>query len=81
MDLIISYLQQFGSGTKADFIKLLGDKLSDVLDEKQKINKVRNLLFSMNRHKLIKHGDGNKRTGTWVLAKDDVTETSSLILS
>ncbi|MCL2689811.1 MAG: hypothetical protein FWE57_08205 [Chitinispirillia bacterium] len=55
MDLIISYLQQFGSGTKADFIKLLGDKLSDVPDEKQKINKVRKLLFFMSRQKLIKH--------------------------
>ena len=36
MDLIINYLKQFGIGTKVEFIKLLGDKLSDVLSEKQK---------------------------------------------
>jgi len=53
MDLIVSYLQQFGSGAKSDFIKLLGDKLSDVLDDKQKDRKVNNLLISMSRKELI----------------------------
>ena len=69
-DLIIHYLQQFGSGTKADFIKLLGDKLSDVLDEKQKDRKVNNLLTSMSRNRLIVYDDKNKRTGAWVLTKN-----------
>jgi ATP-dependent DNA helicase RecG len=68
MDLIVSYLQQFGSGTKADFIKLLGDKLSDVLDDKQKENKVRNILASMRRRKLVEYADGNNRTGGWRLS-------------
>jgi len=70
MDLIINYLKQFGSGTKADFIRLLGDKLSDVLDDKQKIDKVRNLLTSMKNKKIIKYADGNKRTGVWVLTEN-----------
>ena len=70
-DLIINYLQQFGSGTKSDFIKLLGDKLSDVLNESQKAHKVRNLLMSMSRNGLIKYNGGNQRTGSWELAKLD----------
>ena len=69
MDLIINYLKQFGSGTKADFIELLSDKLSAVLDDKQKDNKVRNLLTIMRHNELIKHAKGNKRTGAWALTK------------
>jgi len=68
MDLIVNYLQQFGSGTKADFKKLLWDKLSDVLDDKQKDDKVRNMLSSMRRNGIIKRISSNRRTGVWVLA-------------
>ena len=68
-DLIINYLQQFGNGTKADFIKLLNDKLSDVLGDKQKAHKVRNLLMSMSRSGLIEYSGENQRTGAWGLAK------------
>ena len=71
MDLIIKYLQQFKSGTKADFIKLLGDKLSDVLNDKQKDNKVRSFLTTMNRSGIIERTTENKRTGAWRLAKND----------
>lgn len=68
-DLIITYLQQFGSGTKADIMKLLGDKLSDALDEKQKDNKVRYFLTSLHRKKVIERTSANRRTGGWQLAK------------
>ena len=44
MDLMLNYLQQFGTASKADFLKLLRDKLSDVLDDKQKDTKVRSLI-------------------------------------
>jgi ATP-dependent DNA helicase RecG len=70
MDLIINYLNQFGSGTKADFIKLLGDKLSDVLNDKQKDTKVKNLLAMLKNRKIITRGDINKRTSTWILVKN-----------
>ena len=39
-DLIVSYLEQWGKGKRSDFIELLGNKLPDVLTEKQKVNKV-----------------------------------------
>ena len=67
-DLIVSYLQQFGSGTKDDFMKLLQDKLSDVLDDKQKDNKVRYLLTSMQKKGKIERTIPNKRSGAWRLA-------------
>ncbi|MCL2323324.1 MAG: transcriptional regulator [Oscillospiraceae bacterium] len=69
MDLIINYLQQFKNGTKADFVKLLGDKLSDVLDNKQKGNKVRYLLEIMHKKGMIERTSDNRRTGSWQLAK------------
>jgi ATP-dependent DNA helicase RecG len=69
MDLIISYLGQFGSGTKADFIGLLSDKLSDVLDEVQKDNKVRYFLTAMHKNGLIERTTTNKRTSAWRLTK------------
>ena len=65
--LIIDYLLKQVEGTKADFEKLLSDKLSDNLDEKQKDNKVRSLIRTMQRNKLIERTTNNKRTGAWRL--------------
>jgi ATP-dependent DNA helicase RecG len=70
MQLIISYLRQYQRGKKGDFVKLLSSKLSDVLDAKQKANKVRNILTSMRQDGILERADGNQRTGFWVLAND-----------
>lgn len=67
-DLIISYLQKFGIGTKTDFITLLADKLSDALNDKQKENKIRYLLTSLHSRKVIERTSNNRRTGLWQLA-------------
>ena len=69
-DLIISYLEKFGSGTKADFNVLLCDKLSDVLSDKQKEKKVSNLLASMSRDGCIVFSGENKSTAKWTLTKN-----------
>ncbi|MBN1577363.1 MAG: putative DNA binding domain-containing protein [Chitinispirillaceae bacterium] len=45
--MVIEYLRQFNTGTKQDFDNLLMEKLSDVLDDKQKKNKIRNMLHYM----------------------------------
>ena len=42
--LIIKYLVKFEKAKKADFEKLLLDKLPNVLDEKQKKNKIKKYL-------------------------------------
>ncbi|TNC81834.1 MAG: transcriptional regulator [Oleiphilus sp.] len=45
--LIVGYLEEFGSARRVDINRLLLDKLPDVLDEKQKDNKIRNLLQAL----------------------------------
>jgi len=69
MDLMLNYLQQFGTASKADFLKLLRDKLSDVLDDKQKDTKVRSLIRVLQNNEQIERTSNNKRTGAWRLAQ------------
>ncbi len=67
--LIISYLEIYEKGKKQDFIELLADKLPDVMDEKQKRSKIKNLLSSLkNEGKIITDSD-NKRLANWILRK------------
>lgn len=51
--MILDYLNKFKQGTKKDFDELLLDKLPDVLDEKQKRNKVKNNLQALRKLKKI----------------------------
>jgi ATP-dependent DNA helicase RecG len=69
--MIVDYLKKWGKGTKGDFVELLGDKLPDVLDEKQKSNKIRNFLTSMHKDGIIERTSSNHRTGAWRLTKND----------
>lgn len=62
--LIIKYLTKFGKAKKTDFEKLLLDKLPDVLDEKQKKNKVKNIL-----QKLRTNGTIETVGYDWILSK------------
>jgi ATP-dependent DNA helicase RecG len=71
MDLMIKYLEQFGSATKADFISLLSDKFSDVLNDKQKDIKVKNYLAALRKEGVINFSKGNNRTGVWILTTDE----------
>ena len=43
-NLILEYLKKFETGARGDFNKLLIPKLPDILNEDQKLNKVKNLL-------------------------------------
>lgn len=73
-DMILAYLKKYGSASKQDLAGLILDKLSDVLDEKQKANKLRNLLYAMSkRDKTIEKSD-KKRKGRWVLVLDNKSE-------
>lgn len=51
--MILEYLEKFGKGERADFEKVLLDKLPDVLDINKKKNKVKNNLQSLRRQGLI----------------------------
>jgi len=66
--LVINYLRKFRSATRQDIDKLLWGKLSDVLDEKQKKNKIRNLLTALSgKDRLIRNAATSKKRSNWVL--------------
>jgi len=56
-----------GKATREDIDKLLLDKISDALDEKQKRNKIGNLLFEMSHRDNTIFATGPRRTAVWVL--------------
>ncbi len=66
--LIVDYIKKFRSASRRDINKLLWNKLSDVLDEKQKKNKIRNLLTALStKDKVIKNIGSSKKESNWVL--------------
>lgn len=67
--LIIDYLKKWEKGKKADFDKLLIDKLPDSLNEKQKKDKVRNLLAALRAANAIKTDSPNHQISNWILNK------------
>ncbi len=61
--LIVQYIEKFGAVSRHEIDVLLMDKLSDVLSEQQKKNKITNLLSYLRMHYVIKI-NGKKK---WVL--------------
>lgn len=64
--LICEYLQKFGNASRKEIDELLLDKLSDALDEKQKLTKINNLLTKLRKDSVI-HNTASKRTPAWAL--------------
>jgi ATP-dependent DNA helicase RecG len=65
-DLILQYLEKFGRGTRTDFRRLILDKLSDVLSDQQKDDKIKNLLQKLRTQgKIQKRGKPPK--SHWVI--------------
>ena len=61
--LIVQYIEKFGSSSRGEIDELLMNKLSDVLSEKQKKNKIKNLLYSLAKKNIIKLNEKRQ----WVL--------------
>ena len=68
-NLVVGYLGKFKKASKDDIRLLLFDKLPDAMGEKQKENKVRNILYSMRVAGLIERDGTNTRTSKWQLSK------------
>lgn len=67
-ELVKLHIEKFGAATRADLEDFLREKISDALSEKQKFNRVRNLLQEMRRDGAIttnRRGQG----ALWELAK------------
>ncbi len=66
--LITDYLTLKGSASRAEINKLLMDKLSDALNDKQKDNKIANLLTNLRRKGRIRN-TGSRGHPVWLLAE------------
>lgn len=66
-DLIVGYLKKFKKAKKKDIKELLWNKLSNVLNDKQKNCKVTSLLMSLRNKGIIKTDSDNKQNSYWVL--------------
>lgn len=65
-DLILQYLEKFGQGTRTDFRRLILDKLSDVLNDRQKEKKLNNLLQKLRAEGKI-NCEGQPPKSVWKL--------------
>ena len=70
-NLVIEYLKQFKKASRDENRQLLMSKLPDVLDNKQKENKIKNLLYSMGKKGIIERDGPNQVTSKWQLTKKD----------
>ncbi len=66
--MIIELIKEFGSASKKDIDDLILDKLSDVLDDKKKKTKVKNMIYGMSKRKKLIKNEGSKRHPKWVLS-------------
>ena len=66
--LIIDYLQKFGHASRKEINQLLLDKLSEALTEKQKSNKINNLLAKLRQSERIVNS-GSDTSPSWKIAK------------
>ena len=66
-DMIIKYITQYESASREDIHALLVDRLSDVLDMKQKEAKIKNLLYAMSKREKKIINVGTNRKARWII--------------
>jgi ATP-dependent DNA helicase RecG len=65
--MVIAFIKKYGSASRKEIDDLLMGKLSDALEEKQKRNKIHNLLYEMYKKDETIRNTGSKRKPKWVL--------------
>ena len=68
-DMIIEYLDKFEKATKNDIDKLIYNKLPDILNDKQKSHKIKNMIYSLSKKENKIINKGNNRKPIWKLNK------------
>ena len=66
-DMIVAFIGKYHSATRTDIDNLLTSKLPDALNEQQKRNKIRNLLYAMSKKDNTIKNKGSNRKPKWVL--------------
>jgi ATP-dependent DNA helicase RecG len=64
--LIIDYLKKFKKANKSELTNFILDKLPDILDEQQKQNKIRNILYAMSKKDKTIVFLGSSQKGVWI---------------
>lgn len=72
--MIIDFIKEYGSASKKDIDKLLLDLLPKILDNKQKANKVRNIVYSMSKKDQTIKNEGTNRYPKWILSLSKIDE-------
>jgi ATP-dependent DNA helicase RecG len=65
-DLVLAFLDQHGEASPGDIQRLLMDKLSDLLNEEQNKNKIRNIVQEMSRKGQIRNTGHTGKGARWV---------------
>ena len=73
--LVTDFIKKFGKATREDIDKLLSGKLSDALDDSQKVKKIGNLLTKMRRSEIIAN-KGSRTAPEWIIAERMQKENS-----
>lgn len=64
-NMILELIEKYGSASKLDIDKLILDILPAVLDNNQKVNKIRNILYAMSKRDKIIVNQGTNRNPIW----------------
>ena len=62
-------MEQYKRAKKKDIKQLLWDKLPEIMEDKQKEDKIRNLLSSMRKKGIITTDSSNQQKSSWILTK------------
>ena len=73
--LVTDFIKKFGKANREDIDKLLSGKLSDALDDGQKVKKIGNLLTKMRRSEIIAN-KGSRTAPEWIIAERMQKENS-----
>jgi len=66
-DMIISFIEKNGSVNRCEINDLILNKLPEILNEKQKKNKIHNILSEMSKQLKIIENKGSRKKPRWVL--------------
>lgn len=63
--LILEFLKKYPNSSRKDINNLLSNKLPEIYTEKQKVNKIHNLLFALSKRERRIRNNGNNRNPKW----------------
>lgn len=66
--MVLDFIKQYGKASKSDIDGLLLDILPAVLDEVQKKNKIKNLIYAMHKKDKTIENQGTTRYPEWILS-------------